>query len=84
MVLKRYLYAFPNSAEFYDPNVAYAEILDIKRQGLQYKEVSGTPVGRECQYEYSTGTFRFDPLIFDGVYEIGRFIPEKILVIYKQ
>lgn len=82
-VYKKYLYSFPDSAEFYDSNLAYSEILLIERRTMQYDEVEGSPVGYQCQYEYSTGFFRFDPLIFTGV-PLGRFVPDKILVIYKQ
>jgi hypothetical protein len=83
-VYKRYLFSWPGSSSFNDFSLAFSEILCVKRNGMGYDETDVTPVGRKVQYEQSTGTFNFDENIFDGLFPPGRFIPEKILVIYKQ
>ena len=83
MVSKKYIYSYPGSSEFISPELAYCEVLDLKRGGMQYKEITGTPAGREFSYEYSSGRFNFDTAIFTGEVPPGRYIPEKILVIYK-
>lgn len=80
---KVYLYAYPNSSQFYDSILAFREILCVKREGIQYDEVTGTPVGRQFKYTSGAGTIDFDANIFDGIWTIGRYIPDKILVLYK-
>ncbi|MGL6284329.1 MAG: hypothetical protein ACRC2J_18140 [Microcoleaceae cyanobacterium] len=82
-VLKKYINMHPNGATVNDPALSFSEVLYIGRQGVQYKEVSVAPVGRQCRYEQN-GTFTFDSSIYDGTEPPGRFIPDKILVIYKQ
>jgi len=83
-VLKKYLFSYPGSPVFTDSALAYSDILVLKREGTGYDEITGTPTGREFSYNYATGVFNFDTNIFTGDVPSGRYIPDKILVIYKQ
>jgi len=80
---KMYLYSFPNSSQFIEPLLAFREILCVKREGIQYDEVSGTPVQRQFKYTSGAGVFDFDTNIYDGIFPFGRYIPDRILVLYK-
>lgn len=77
---KKYIIANPNAAVVTDPSLAYSEIMALSRLNKPYYE--GSASGANYEYEIASGTFTFDSEIFDGTFT--EFVPEKILVIYKQ
>ena len=79
----RYVFGFPGSPVFRSSELAFVDVLGIERDGLGYDEVTGTPVGRQCRYDSSNGSFNFDTSIFTGTFSPIRYVPERILVIYQ-
>jgi hypothetical protein len=69
------------------PELAYRSIVSVKREGLGYNIVDGTPGNREAQYVAADGKFIFENPFTSTVVDMGAYdlrINEKIFIIWKE
>lgn len=69
------------------PELAYRKIVSVKREGIGYDIVTGTPVGRQVQYNDWLGRFVFVNAFTgpDGSVDPAEpVLPEKIHIIWRE
>lgn len=85
MIDERYYTGTPGLSYLIEPELAFVTILTVSRNGEVYKEVTGTPTGREFKYT-STGRIDFGSSLELVPVRIGPFDTyqcEKVYVKYK-
>jgi len=60
MVRTLILYGQLGTSVVTDPRIAYVNMLMVRRRGLEYDLVSGTPVNRQCRHDPASGSVIFD------------------------
>lgn len=69
------------------PTLAYRKIVSVKREGIGYDLVEGTPGNRQVQYVAADGKFVFENPFTETIVELPTYdirISEKIFVIWKE
>jgi hypothetical protein len=85
MIDERYYTGTPGLSYINEPELAFVTILTVSRQGSVYKEVTGTPTGREFKYT-STGRIDFGTAMEWVVTDLGSsetLTGEKVYVKFK-
>ena len=77
-----------NRTAVFIPNLAYRQIVSVKREGLGHNIVDDIPGNREVQYVPGEGKFLFDipftTTYISGFGLVDQIIPEKIFIIWKE